>query len=49
MATERAKLFSSFYAIYSSFALLSISAVFFAPIIHRLLHLLQFEENNNDQ
>jgi hypothetical protein len=49
MATEGAKLFSSFYAIYSSFALLSISAVFFAPIIHRLLHLLQFEENNNDQ
>lgn len=44
MKTEGAKLFSSFYALYSGIAFLSITAVFFAPIIHRLLHILQVEE-----
>jgi len=48
MKTESAKLFSSFYALYSGVAFLSITAVFFAPIIHRLLHILHVEENNNE-
>jgi len=43
MKTVGAKLFSSFYALYSGVAFLSITAVFFAPIIHRLLHILQVE------
>lgn len=43
MKTTHAKLFSSFYALYSGVAFLSITAVFFAPIIHRLLHILQVE------
>lgn len=48
MKTDHAKLFSSFYALYSGVAFLSITAVFFAPVIHRLLHILHFggEENN---
>lgn len=41
--TKSAKLFSSFYALYSGVAFLSITAVFFAPIIHRLLHILHVE------
>jgi hypothetical protein len=44
MPTNGAKLFSSFYALYSGIAFLSITAVFFAPIIHRLLHILHVEE-----
>jgi hypothetical protein len=40
MKTTGAKLFSSFYALYSGVAFLSITAVFFAPIIHRVLHIL---------
>ena len=40
MKTIGAKLFSSFYALYSGVAFLSITAVFFAPIIHRVLHIL---------
>lgn len=36
-------LFSSFYALYSGVAFLSITAVFLAPIIHRLLHILHVE------
>ena len=43
MTTPSAKLFSSFYALYSGVAFLSITAVFFAPIIHRILHILQVE------
>lgn len=46
MKTEGAKLFSSFYALYSGVAFLSITAVFFAPIIHRLLHILQVESDD---
>jgi hypothetical protein len=48
MATPGAKLFSSFYALYSGVAFLSITAVFFAPIIHRLLHILQVETGDRD-
>src|SRR6478736_1806376 len=43
MTTPMSKLFSSFYALYSGVAFLSITAVFFAPIIHRILHILQVE------
>ena len=43
MTTPTSKLFSSFYALYSGVAFLSITAVFFAPIIHRILHILQVE------
>jgi hypothetical protein len=43
METTGAKLLSSFYALYSGVAFLSITAVFFAPIIHRLLHILHVE------
>lgn len=48
MTTDGAKLFSSFYAIYSGVAFLSITAVFFAPIIHRLLHILHVESNEKE-
>jgi len=46
MTTAGAKLFSSFYALYSGVAFLSITAVFFAPVIHRLLHILQVEKKD---
>ncbi|TAK61032.1 MAG: hypothetical protein EPO24_06115 [Bacteroidetes bacterium] len=49
MTTYEAKLFSSFYALYSGVAFLSITAVFFAPIIHRLLHILQVEKDDEDR
>ncbi|MFN4123111.1 MAG: hypothetical protein ACK4GL_07385 [Flavobacteriales bacterium] len=45
MKTEAAKLFSSVFALYSGVAFLSITAVFFAPIIHRLLHILHVEDD----
>lgn len=47
MTSTKAKLFSSFYALYSGVAFLSITAIFFAPIIHRLLHILHVEIDEN--
>ena len=44
MSSDVAKLFSSFYALYSGVAFLSITAVFFAPMIHRVLHILHVED-----
>jgi hypothetical protein len=44
MKTNGAILFSSFYALYSGLAFLSITAVFFAPIVHRVLHILHVED-----
>ncbi len=43
MKTNAAKIFSSLYALYSGVAFLTISGVFFAPIIHRILHILQVD------
>lgn len=45
--TDAAKLFSSFYALYSGVVFLSATAVFFAPIIHRVLHILQVDADEN--
>ncbi len=47
MKTDSAKIFSSLYALYSGVAFLSITAVFFAPIIHRLLHILHVEDESH--
>jgi len=49
MKTSIAKIFSSFYALYSGVAFLSITAIFFAPIIHRLLHILHVEEDSTEK
>ncbi|TBR19027.1 MAG: hypothetical protein EPO57_05240 [Chitinophagaceae bacterium] len=48
MTTPTAKIFSSIYALYSGVAFLSITAVFFAPIIHRLLHILHVEQDESE-
>jgi hypothetical protein len=48
MQTNTAKLFSSIYALYSGVAFLSVTAVFFAPIIHRLLHILHVEDSSQN-
>jgi hypothetical protein len=39
MPNDAAKLFASYYALYSGVAFLSIVAIFFSPFAHRLMHL----------
>ena len=46
MTTDEAKLFSSFYALYSGVAFLSITAVIFAPIIHRTSAHMHVQDDN---
>ena len=48
MNSSSAKVFSSIYALYSGVAFLSITAVFFAPIIHRLLHIIHVEQDDEE-
>jgi hypothetical protein len=48
MKTDSAKIFSSIFSLYSGVAFLSITAVFFAPIVHRLLHILHVEGDENE-
>ncbi len=48
MKSFSSKLFSSFYALYSGIAFLSITAIFFAPIIHRFLHILHIDKNEEE-
>lgn len=49
MHSAGAKIFSSFYALYSGIVFLSITAVFFTPIIHRILHILHMENDNDNR
>jgi|JI9StandDraft_1071089.scaffolds.fasta_scaffold09270_4 hypothetical protein len=44
MTTNGAKLFASFYAIYSGVAFLSVIGVFIAPVVHRFMHIIHLEE-----
>lgn len=48
MSSPTAKIFSSINALYSGVAFLSITAVFFTPIIHRLLHILHVEQDDSE-
>lgn len=48
MDTDGGKIFSALYAIYSGVAFLSMMAIFFAPIVHRFLHLMHMDEIESD-
>jgi hypothetical protein len=47
MQTGAAKVFSSFFALYSGIAFLSTIVIFLAPVIHRLMHVFHLEEQEN--
>ena len=49
LKTASAKLFATFYALYSGVAFLSIMAVLMAPLLHRLLHKFHMEISEKDQ
>jgi hypothetical protein len=45
LETNSAKLFASFYALFSGIAFLSTIAVFLAPVAHRFLHALHIDDD----
>jgi hypothetical protein len=48
MTTISAKVFSSFYALFSGIVFLTTIAIFFAPIAHRILHKFHIENENRE-
>ena len=46
-ATTSGKIFAGLYALYSGFAVLIITGITFAPIVHRFLHRLHAEEGRD--
>ena len=46
-ATTSGKIFAGLYALYSGFAVLIITGITFAPIVHRFLHRLHAEEDRD--
>jgi hypothetical protein len=48
LPSDGAKLFASFYALYSGIALLTTVAVILAPLVHRVLHLMHVEEDGEE-
>lgn len=44
METDAAKLFGSFYALFSGIAFLSTIAVFIAPFVHRFMHKFHLDD-----
>jgi hypothetical protein len=48
MDSNAGKIFSALYAIYSGVAFLSSVAIFFSPILHRFLHLMHMDVQENE-
>lgn len=49
MDSDSGKLFSSFYALYSGLAFLTVMAVFLAPVVHRFLHKIHIEDDTGER
>lgn len=43
LTNDAAKWFASLYALYSGVAFLTMAGILFAPMVHRILHLLNVE------
>jgi hypothetical protein len=49
LKNDAAKIWASFYAIFSGVAFLTIAAVFLSPIVHRFLHKFNLDEADQPQ
>ena len=47
MPSDAAKLFASFYSLYSGVVFLTTIAIFLSPGIHRIMHILHLENNKD--
>ncbi|MFN8346091.1 MAG: hypothetical protein U0X91_13880 [Spirosomataceae bacterium] len=45
--SDTAKWFASFYALFSGITFLSATSIFFAPFVHRFLHVLHVDDTDN--
>ena len=44
--TDGGKLFAGFYALYAGLAFLVVAGLLLAPVVHRVLHRLHWEADN---
>ena len=44
LKNDSSKWFASFYALYSGVAFLTMAGILFAPMVHRILHVINAEE-----
>lgn len=49
MSTDTAKLFASFYALFSGIVFLSATAVVVSPVFHRVMHHFHLMEDDDDR
>ncbi|MEI8212922.1 MAG: hypothetical protein WCI02_12295 [Planctomycetota bacterium] len=49
MRTTAGKLFSTFYALYSGLAFLSMVAIILAPVLHRFMHRFHLDESDLEE
>lgn len=47
--TTSGKLFASFYALFSGIVFLTMAAVLVAPVLHRLLHLINLRDEEGEE
>lgn len=47
--TEAGKLFAGLYALYAGLVLIVVAALLITPVIHRVLHLLHWEDASHDE
>lgn len=47
LTSDGAKLFASAYALYSGMAFIGVSAILFAPVVHRVLHAFHMDEDTD--
>lgn len=46
--SDAGKIFASLYALFSGLAFLSVTAILFAPLFHRLIHRFHWEQESDD-
>jgi hypothetical protein len=44
--TDDGKLFAGFYALYAGLVFLVVAGLLLAPVVHRILHLVHWEADN---
>lgn len=49
MTTDEGKLFATFYSLYSGIAFLTMMAVLLAPVVHRLMHSLHADVEEDEE
>ena len=47
LATPAAKLFASFYALFSGVVFLGVASIVFAPVVHRMLHRFHIDDSDS--